>query len=116
MTGNSNLRYVDAGHIEAPLPEFGTVDVLDGGGRRIGSIDGVLVDPAERKARYLVIRRGGVPPCRELLPLTNICVDPNARALRVDDEAVTLEKFEPQRYPAFSDDDLLTAIFANRAA
>src|SRR6185436_14342555 len=116
MTADSNLRYLDANHVEAPLAEFGAADILDYQGEKIGSIDGVLVDPGQRKAVYLVIRRGRVKARRELLPIADLRVEPSGRALRLQSETAPLEKFDARRYPAFSDDDLITAMFANRAA
>src|ERR671912_2554131 len=111
MTSESNLRYLGADHIEAPLTELRAADVLDANGRRLGSVDGVLLDPSQRKALYLVIRRdGGVRAHRELLPIADIQIEPDGRSLRVGGATLPLTKFDPQRYPAFSDDDLLTAI------
>jgi sporulation protein YlmC with PRC-barrel domain len=114
---SDHLRYLDADHVETPLPEFAAAEVVDRGGRKLGSVDGVVVDPSRRKAVYLVIRRGGLLGSRrELLPLEDIRVEAAGRVLRVDSDAITLEGFEARRYPAFSDDDLLTVMFADRAA
>jgi hypothetical protein len=116
MTCDPNLRYLDADHVEAPLTEFGAADILDCQGQKMGSIDGVLVDPGQRKAVYLVIRRGRIGAHRELLPIADLHIEANGRALRLQSETAPLERFDPRRYPTFSDDDLLTAMFASRAA
>lgn len=117
MASDSHLRYLDADRIETPLPNLSAADVLDRHGRRLGSVDGVVVDPARRKAVYLVIRRDDlVRSRRRLLPFEDIHVDAASAVLRVDSDATTFEDFEARDYPAFSDDDLLTALFAHRAA
>ena len=115
MTSDSRLRYLQADHVEAPLREFSAAEVLDAGGQNLGSIDGVLVDPAQRKAVYLVIRRNGLLRRRELLPLADLHVEPARDALRLTSPA-QLEQFDPRQYPDFSDDDLVTALFADVAA
>jgi sporulation protein YlmC with PRC-barrel domain len=117
MPSDLHLCYLDANHVETPLPDFAAADVLDKGGRKLGSVDGVIVDPAQRKAVYLVIRRSGlVRTERRLLPLADIQVEAAGRVLRVDRDPAALEEFEEHRYPEFSDDDLLRALFPDRAA
>lgn len=116
MTGESNLRYLDADHVDAPLPEFGAAEVRFSDGRKLGLVDGVVVDPAQRRALYLVIRRGGLLHARrELLPISDIQIEPDRRTLSVGNE-VELQAFDRRHYPDFSDDDALTAIFATQAA
>ena len=114
----TRFRYLDAERIEGPFAAFRGLEVLDAGRHKVGSVTGVLVDPAERHVSYLVVQRKGLFRSRRyLLPLTDIRVDAGRAALVLEDETkLPLGKFEPQRYPAFSDDDLLTALFANRAA
>ena len=117
MPSDLHLRYLDADHVETPLADFGAADVLDQAGHKLGSVDGVVVDPAQRKALYLVIRRNGpVRTERHLLPLADIHVEAAGRVLRVDRDPAPLEEFEERRYPVFSDDDLLKALFPGRAA
>jgi hypothetical protein len=117
MASDLHLRYLDADHVETPLPDFAAADVLDRRGHKLGSVDGVVVDPAQRKAIYLVIRRNTLSRTeRRLLPLADIQVDAAGSVLRVDRDPAALEEFEERRYPAFSDDDLLKVLFPGRAA
>jgi hypothetical protein len=112
------LRYLEAEHIEGPLAQFDGADVLEADGRKIGEVIGALVHPAARRIRYLVIERKRFPRAhRYLLPLTDIRIDAERSALVLDDEDHSpLDRFDRARYAALSDDDLVTAIFANQAA
>ena len=60
----------------------------------------MIVDPAQRKAVYLVIRRNGlVRTERRILPLADIQVEAAGRVPRVDRDPAALEEFEEHRYP-----------------
>lgn len=115
---DSQLRYLDADHIEGPLAQFDGADVVESDGRKLGKIVGALVDPAASRVAYLVIERKRLARARRyLLPLTDIRINAERSALLLDDgDQRLLDGFDRSRYPAFSDADLLKAIFANRAA
>jgi hypothetical protein len=110
------LRFLDSSRLESPLVE--PLDVRIRGGIKIGTFDGVIVDPAERRVRYLVVDRGRFFHERCLIPMPSARVDAEHHALRIDvdtADAPDWPHFDPGTFPRFSDDDLVTAMFAPRA-
>jgi hypothetical protein len=107
-----HLRYLDVDRLEAPLVE--PLEVQAQNGDRLGVFNGVVVDPARRCVRYLVVDQGRVFHERRLIPLGPTHVDAEHHALRLVDETDPSEwkKFDALTYPPFSDEDLITAVFA----
>jgi hypothetical protein len=107
--------YVDADHVERALPTFDRLEVLTHDDHKLGRLDGIIIDPADRRVRFLVVDEGGFfRRHRFLLPLTSTQVDIDRPALRVDVERNALDgcaDFDRDAYPDFGDDQLLTAIF-----
>jgi sporulation protein YlmC with PRC-barrel domain len=115
-TRTSQLRFLDNSRLESPLVE--PLDVRTQTGTKIGTFDGVVVDPVERRVRYLVVDRGRVFHKRCLIPMPAARVDAVHHELRIDvDDTDTnaWERFDPVTFPTFSDDDLVTAMFSTRA-
>jgi hypothetical protein len=115
-TRTSQLRFLDNSRLESPLVE--PLDVCTQTGTKIGTFDGVVVDPVERRVRYLVVDRGRVFHKRCLIPMPAARVDAAHHELRIDvDDTDTnaWERFDPVTIPTFSDDDLVTAMFATQA-
>jgi sporulation protein YlmC with PRC-barrel domain len=112
----ARLRYLNATRLEGPVPRFDRLVVLNSEGRRVGRLDGIIIDPAQRRVRYLVVDDSGFfKHHRYLLPLAPTRVDTERPALRVDIDSADLtrcEDFDPAAFPRFSDDDLLVALFA----
>jgi hypothetical protein len=111
-----SLRFVENSRLESPLVE--PLDVRTQAGVKIGTFDGVIVDPAQRRVRYLVVDRGGFFHKRCLIPMPSARVDAEHHALSIDvDDADSQEwqRFDPVTFPRFSDDDLITAMFSSRA-
>lgn len=112
-TRTSHLRFLDNSRLESPLVE--PLDVCTQTGTRIGTFDGVIVDPVERRVRYLVVDRGRVFHKRCLIPMPAARVDTAHHELRIDvDDAETNDwkQFDPVTFPRFSDDDLIAAMFS----
>lgn len=112
----SALRYLDATDVHGPAGALGHVAVRGGDDHKLGELDGVLIDPAERRVRFLVIEsRGWLGATRYLLPadeLARICDD--GRSLSMDVASRDLAAcpiFERGSVPSFSDDDLIDALF-----
>jgi PRC-barrel domain protein len=120
LMGNSSeqtrLRYLNATQIEGPVSSFDHLDVRNREDRTIGRLDGILIDPSERRVRYFVVddedsRRHH----RYLIPVDPTRLDARRRALCVDvptSDVEQFEDFEDASFPHFSDDDLVTALFA----
>ena len=110
-----HLCFLDNDHLDAPL--VAPLDVLSRAGIKIGRFDGVIVDPAERRVRYLVVDRGSLSHERCLIPLPSVCIDAEHHEMRLDiddDDPSEWQHFDAANFPPFSDDDLLTAMFARR--
>ncbi len=110
------LRFLDNSQLESPLVE--PLDVRTQAGTKIGTFDGVIVDPVERRVRYLVVDRGRFFHSRCLIPMPAARIDAQHHALSIDiDDADSQawEQFDPVTFPRFSDDDLITAMFAPHA-
>ena len=119
LNGNTDtLRYLDANQVEHPSGTFAGHMLCSQDDEKLGDVTGMLVDPATRRIRYFVIERSGVLKRRRyVLPVDSSPV------LRADDRKLCvladvddLERFDARLVEPFSDDDAITAIFANPAA
>jgi hypothetical protein len=112
----SRLRYLDANHVDTPAGRLDGAILVTPANARIGTLDGVLLDPEHRQVRYYVVerKRGLFGSRHYLLPLTATRLDRDRHMLEVDveaDEIPQLAEVDPDDLPRFSDDDLLTALF-----
>jgi hypothetical protein len=108
-----HLCYLNTRRLEAPL--FEPLDVRTRSDLKLGTFDGVVVDPAARCVRYLVIDRGRFFHERRLIPLMLTRIDRKHHALRLEVDNVDPAEwliFDKRSYPPFSDADLITAMFA----
>jgi hypothetical protein len=116
LSDTTRLCYLDAARVEGPVTNFGGLEVRGRRNHKLGRLDGVIIDPAERQVRYLVVDATKLfRHQRYLLPLAPTQIDPDGRALRVDldeHDLARVEKFDDRAFPSFSDEDLVTALFA----
>ena len=116
----SALSYLDASKVTSPAGALSELDVLSTEGRRLGSIEGVVIDAAARRVRYLAVRLSGWFGRRRYLvnadQLGQIEGERKALRLRVDLRQEAVPGLEAAALREFSDDDLLAALFAPRAA
>jgi len=89
------------------------LDVCDMSGHRIGSFDGIVVDPDEGVARYLVVDRGRLLPDRCLIPLP-ARLDVVHQALCVDGSEAW-ESFDASAIKPLTRDDIATSVIVRRA-
>src|SRR6476659_5626013 len=59
LLATSELSYLDASNVTSPAGVLSELDVLSAEGRRLGSIEGVVIDVAARRVRYLSVRSSG---------------------------------------------------------
>lgn len=112
------LRYLDADHVEHPSGTFAGHMLCSQDDEKLGSITGMLVEPATRRVRYFVIARNSMLKQRRyLLPADSLPVlRAGDRKLCVLARADDLERFDSRQVERFSDEDAITAIFACAAA
>ncbi len=117
---NSELSYLDASKVISPAGALSELDVLSADGRKLGSIEGVVIDAAARHVRYLSVLTSGWFGGRRYLVqadhLGQIEADRKALRLRVDLGNDAVQDLDASALRKFSDDDLLAAMFAPRAA
>jgi sporulation protein YlmC with PRC-barrel domain len=116
----SELSYLDASKVTSPAGTLAELDVLSAEGRPLGSIEGVVIDAAARRVRYLAVRSSGwfggrryVVPADQLGQIEG---ERKALRLRVDLRREAVPGLDAAALREFSDDDLLAALFPSRAA
>lgn len=113
----SKLCYLRAGNVQSPAGTLQGVTLESHTDEPLGTLNGVVIDPAERRLCYLVVqRRGWLRRERCLLPVAQpMQIDRDHGTLRVEVEPAELDGcqgFDPASIPEFSDEDVLTAMFA----
>ena len=116
---DARLRYISASRVKTPvglvLDQF---EVRDSEDANVGRLEGIVVDPVERQVRYFVLKSDRpYRPRHYLLPLVAATIDAGRNALHVDAHSGDLDELvdgPTQTFPVFSDEDLLTALFAPR--
>ena len=117
---NLRLCYLDAARVAGPAGELAGVRIETEADEPLGSLDGVLIDPGERRVRYFVIKSGGWFRSRRYV-ISADCpakVERDGNTLRVDvasSDIVDLDEFECPIRP-FSEEDAVEAMFARRVA
>jgi hypothetical protein len=100
------LCYLAATDIKGPFPELAGVEVRNHGHRILGRLDGIVIDPAARSLRYLVIDdERHLERHRYLLPLGAAWVDVEHGTLCVWADRTDLtrcEEFDADRFSSFS--------------
>ena len=116
----SELSYLDASKVTSPAGVLSELDVLNAEGRRLGSIEGVVIDATARRVRYLSVRSAGWFGRQRYLVLADqlgqIENERKALRLRVDLGNEAVHGLDTAALREFSDDDLLAAMFPPRAA
>lgn len=116
----SELSYLDASKVTSPAGVLSELDVLSAEGRRLGSIEGVVIDAAGRRVRYLAVQSSSWFGRRRYLvqadQLAQIEGERKVLRLRVDLRNEAVHGLDTAALREFSDDDLLAAMFSSRAA
>lgn len=111
-----DLRYLEPERVMVAGDDCTGMTVRDAHGRRLGRLDGFVVDPPARRLRYFVVKPSGWKAATRLVPITAARVNVDDRAIdMIDESADTGEPVPNVEYPSFSDDDLLAAIFRSGA-
>lgn len=112
------LRYLDADHVKHPSGTFAGLTLCSGDDHKLGAISGVLVEPASRRVRYFVVeRRTALMQRRYILaadtPAVLDAIDGKLRVRATEDD---LERFDARQVEPFTEEDAITAMFAQPAA
>lgn len=115
---DTDLRYLDAASVLHPDGTLQGIRVFTEADQPIGSVEGVLIEPAHRRVRYYVVVRSTILRNRlYMVPADRVAIlNSDGKTLRIDAEDELIERFEPSSVPPFSDEDLLQAIFPSNAA
>jgi hypothetical protein len=111
------LRYIQAKQVEGDTFRLDGFDVVDRDHRPLGQLNGLIIDPASRNVRYLVVDQGKwLTRRRKLVPFGPAHVDRGGAAVQMDalsaDDDEAWRSFDADAFPPFSDDDLITAVFS----
>lgn len=98
----SRLVYAPAAELDrSQCRPLGTIDMLDLKDRRIGHLDGLIVDRHENRPTYLVIQREGAKSGehkRFLVPVGDAWFDETERAVRIDVSPRERVAFDPDEF------------------
>jgi hypothetical protein len=118
MATDSRLRHLQAAKIETSMGSLDHIPVLSPTTGSLGQLEGIIIDPTERHVRFYVVEsKRWFKTHRYLLPDSPMRIDPDCKALHVDveaDDLTNLPELEDNVFPSFSDEDLITTIFAER--
>jgi len=114
----SELSYLDASKVTSPAGVLSELEVLSAEGQRLGNIEGVVIDAAGRHVRYLSVRLSGWLGRRRYIVQANQLGQIEGKALRllVDLRNAVVHGLDASAIRQFSDEDLVTAMFAPSAA
>jgi hypothetical protein len=111
----TDLRYLDAGNVEHGSGTMQGIQMCTEDDEQLGSFAGVLVEPASRRVRYFVVERPSVLRRRRYLLDADTLATLDETTLRVQAHAEDLERFDLRTVQSFSDEDLITTMFAPSA-
>jgi hypothetical protein len=109
---DARLCYLEASRVMGPTGLLAAFDVRSCHDQSLGSIDGVLIDPAERKLRFFVIETSGCSAHRRyLVPVeATATMNPEGTSLRLEmetDDFTALDEFDQASVRAFTDEDAI---------
>ena len=115
------LCYLEASKVEGPGGDLGGLAVETQSDKTLGKLDGVLIDPAERRLRYYVVATPGLFRSRRYLLSADVPVrvEPDKQRLRVDapNADVNLsDEFDLRTVRPFSSEDAIEAMFSRDVA
>jgi hypothetical protein len=120
MDANTPLRFVEAKRLETPAGSLNDAVLVSRSNRTLGKLEGVIVNPLQRRVCYYVVKSGwGFTSHRHLLdvPAAAAALEADRGVVRIDaepEDLTDLSEIAPQSFPPFSDADLIDAMFAPR--
>jgi hypothetical protein len=115
-----HLCYLEASKLEGPAGELAGLAVRTEGDEKLGTFDGVLIDPTQRRLRYFVVEDRGLLRRRRYLLSADvpIRVGSEGQSLRIDVHKtdVTLSgEFDLRTVRPYSSEDAVDAMFSRVA-
>jgi len=108
METRDNLRFLTTDRIETSLGRLHEVTVMTSSNQRLGTLDGVLVDPDERRVQYLVVAaRSWFKTRHYLVPLSTARFVDGGHQLETDIDADALDRLaqvNPTQFHDLADD------------
>jgi hypothetical protein len=112
------LRFVAAWRLETPAGSLTDALLVSPSNKTLGKLDGVLVNPLQRRVCYYVVKSGrGLRAHRFLLQAAPAALEAHQGIVRIDaepEDLTELSQIAPRSFPPFSDADLIDAMFAPR--
>ena len=91
------LRYVDADDLDDKTFDFGSAEVVDPAGEKLGAVDGFIIDVDTGRPYHVVVEAGHWYKHKHfLIPVGHIGLDASARRLSAD-----VPKERVERFPGF---------------
>jgi hypothetical protein len=119
-SATTSLCYLPAARVTSPAGALSELELLTACGEPFGNVEGVVIDAAARKVKYFAISTSGWLRRRKFVleagHLAQIDLERKTLRLRADVDMDQVVDLDPAALREFSDDDLLTVIFAPRAA
>ena len=115
------LCYLDASRVGTPAGRLAHVSVQGRDGGCLGTVNGVLISPSERRVCYLVVESERLGSTHRYLVSADdlIRMDCDRGSLRLEADAdlsALIRDFDVDSVPPMNDDDMIAAMFARRAA
>src|SRR5690349_16839291 len=102
------LRFLEAARVEHPDGTLDGFEVCTVTEERLGSIEGVLIEPAQRRVRYFVVGRRGWRRKRYLVPAEcHARLDSDEARIYVEAGGREVRPYGSGDVPRFSDEDVL---------
>jgi hypothetical protein len=115
---SDSLRYLGADAVLVSAQPAEGIEVRTADRRMLGYVQGILVEPASRRARYYVVdNRSLLRRRRYLVPADRLAtLDSRARTIFIDvSKGDVIAGFDESRVTRFSDDDLIATLFSPAA-
>jgi uncharacterized protein YrrD len=115
-----DLCYLEAQNVEIAAGKLADLEVCSRDDEKLGGVDGVLIEPSARRIRYFVVKSPGwFRKGRYLVPVEDLArVETDQQVLRIETSAADVgrEAFTPDAVRPFTDEDVVTVMFAPTAA
>ncbi|HSC29245.1 MAG TPA: PRC-barrel domain-containing protein [Vicinamibacterales bacterium] len=118
IDGDTSLCFLDASRVQTPGGALARMNVCGPEGENVGCVDGVLIDCALGRVRYLLVGSAQQPRHDHYLVPADGAVRVEGGTLRLESRTALLpgEGIDIHSVRPFNDDDLLSVLFASRAA